>query len=730
MPGTLTYITPRLVTDTAALTPDVIDVAVKSDGTICVIFVEDSSYDLKSAISSDGKNWTISTVSTEYVYYNNSKRDVRTASVAVIGGEFAVALPANWYSAGTVAGIRYVTYSGSAWNTPETVYSYNPANDVDLLVAKLVEIDGKPTIKYNGIDESSGIDNRYGVYQKDGTWQDLGYGTYTTALNYNYLGDATAPITGLGTDIHVANYYNSSPTKLQSYYYNGTTWSSALDVIYGVYPSMNSHASGLGLAYYTGSSLGYAASTDGTSWSTEVVDADGDVGLYPNLFYDGTNPVIVYFDQDNDDLKIAIKDGTWQIYSFVVGVSVSKNVAATINGNVIHVTWITDDGSGEVYHFSFSVLRLSVESEPFSIDLIGTHRVINQFDTLLRGTSHVINRFDDNAMRGVSSVKMPTGQDLRGWHGITMPFVQDARGTHRAANLFIGNSIRGTSHVINRFDDNAMRGTSSAKIRIIQDTRGVASVLGAYLGSARGVSSVKGLFDGNSMRGLSSFKQPFLTDLRGASRVANDASNRYEVFVGTDEDPDFSGDPVETFSSLPHVMALQAPDVGQVTYHIVVRKRDRWNLECLNNVVQYVTINAAGELLATPPRGPQTVTLTEVSDYKVHIEAEYNYPADGDNAADKWLLYMTTDGSDPDPTTDTPLEIAMVKTEAITTLNYTTGVLELDDIVNVLIRTRRSDDSVDSTNTSIRSLVIAGTDMGPVTHTDSIMGAVAPIQPE
>ena len=704
-------ISPVMVTDTAATNHDVISIAVKSDGSICILFVVETDYDLKSAISTDGgQTWTISTISTELQHYNTSFDLVRSAAVVVIQDQFSVAFPAQWLSGSSYRGVKYTQWNGSSWTTPEVAYSYFTASDLVLTTVNLVEIDGKPTIKYNGVLDDPSGDNRYGVIQKDGTWQDLDYASYVESYNFNYMGDAYAPIAGLGTDIHVVNYRNSSPQKLESYYYNGSTWSSAVDVIYGLYPSLNANSGGLGLAYYTGSALGYATSTDGSSWSTTTVDSDGDVGVYPVMLFDGNTPVIVYFDVDHSALKVAINDGGWRTMTFDLTIDGSANVTATIQSGVLHVAWMDGDSGSDIYHFSVPVR---------------SHRAYPQ--------TGIAKRVFPGQTFGLAP-------ELRDLFVMTLlkrapsstRFYSHLPGVASVFNNFTSN-LPGVASVFNNFISK-LPGVSSVMLPVVSHLPGVSSVKAGFVSHLPGVSSVYGTFESN-LPGVSSVLGHFESNLPGVHRVANDDKDRYELFIGIDSDPDFTADPDTTFTSLPHDVALDAPESGTVTYYIVTRKRNRYGVTSLNSQITRITIDSDGVIQSTPPRGPEvgSIQLIEVPSLKAQVTAQYNYAADGSDQADTWLIYITTDGSDPDPSTDTPTEVTMIKTEGSAQLVYTTDAQSLSTVVKALIRTRRTGEplpGVDSTNTTISSLTISGSSLPAVTQTQAIMGAIAQIQPE
>jgi hypothetical protein len=209
-------------------------------------------------------------------------------------------------------------------------------------------------------------------------------------------------------------------------------------------------------------------------------------------------------------------------------------------------------------------------------------------------------------------------------------------------------------------------------------------------------------------------------DAGGRHRSANDALALYELYKGQDADPDMTS-PWETFATLPHTTAaLALPPAGNRTYKFVLRLRDAWNLDSQNpysdddaDIASWaVTINSAGAVVATPPSAPSDILLEQSAAGAVHLTAAYNYTADGSDAADAWLIYLRSNGTDPDPALDTPTEVAMVKRDAQAHLDWTSGVYADGADVRVILRTRRNGTpDVDSTNVDVQQ-VFADTD-GP-----------------
>lgn len=202
--------------------------------------------------------------------------------------------------------------------------------------------------------------------------------------------------------------------------------------------------------------------------------------------------------------------------------------------------------------------------------------------------------------------------------------------------------------------------------------------------------------------------------LRGQWRIEDTTLEQYELYRGVGASPDFTAAPWETSPTLPFAKALPVSTDNRLT----VRYRNRHNLVSQNADETVFVLDGAGALAATAPAAPHLVICEAAADGDVRVQAFYNHAADGSNAADAWLIYQTSDGSDPDPAVDTPTEVAMAVAGSLVLLDRTAGGYADGLTIKTLVRTRRSGTpDVDSTNTTPSS-VTSNTD-GPT------LGAVA-----
>jgi len=211
----------------------------------------------------------------------------------------------------------------------------------------------------------------------------------------------------------------------------------------------------------------------------------------------------------------------------------------------------------------------------------------------------------------------------------------------------------------------------------------------------------------------------FAAAATGLYRVSNTALARLELYRGVDAAPDLSGSPYELPASLPHVTAAQA--AGH-TYQFVLRKRNRWNLVSQNVRPTTIVVGAGGNEL-TAPSAPTRIEVTPAAGGTILVVARYGYSADGVSQADTWLIYLTTDGSTPDPATDTPVEVDMLKTDGVAKLSYTTAAQANGTTVKAIVRVARG--TVESTNTTVYTAIAETTGPTSPTPASTFLGTVA-----
>ena len=182
--------------------------------------------------------------------------------------------------------------------------------------------------------------------------------------------------------------------------------------------------------------------------------------------------------------------------------------------------------------------------------------------------------------------------------------------------------------------------------------------------------------------------------------------NTFALYRGEDTEVDYSSF-WEEIDSFPHVTAALSLDT---LTRLTVRQTNPWMRESANDNPTEFNVGPAGTLVTPPPSAPEDITITAISSGKVKLEAQYMAALDGyvrpattGNAADTWVIWLTSDGSDPDPA-DTPTATEAMKLPAgWAKLEYESAAFTNGATIKALVRVRRTSDSVDSTNTGIVS---------------------------
>lgn len=189
----------------------------------------------------------------------------------------------------------------------------------------------------------------------------------------------------------------------------------------------------------------------------------------------------------------------------------------------------------------------------------------------------------------------------------------------------------------------------------------------------------------------------------GQYRIADDSLSGYLLYRGVDAQPNLAGAAWETFTTLPHESA--ALDVSHV-YYFILRLRNAYGLLSQNTESWSVSVGADGNEVVTPPSAPQEISVTPAPNGAVTVSASYFYIEDAElDRATLFVVYLTSDGVDPNPATDTPEEVSFSLADGVGKLEWTSATFADNTTIKVLVRMRRVDGEtdVDSTNTDIYS---------------------------
>lgn len=205
---------------------------------------------------------------------------------------------------------------------------------------------------------------------------------------------------------------------------------------------------------------------------------------------------------------------------------------------------------------------------------------------------------------------------------------------------------------------------------------------------------------GRSVANLTTLATRFKIFLRGNYRIEDVSLARYELYRGVDAAPDLAGAPWVAFAALPYTSAALA--AGH-TYYFVLRKRNSYNL-CSQNLQIWVCVVDGGGARAMYPGAPSEIVAAQAAAGAVRVIADYRYAADEVSVrADTWALWLTSDGSAPNPASAPDFTQAMYQGDGVARLDWTSGAFAHGSTLKVLVRARRSTGN-DSQNSGVLTL--------------------------
>jgi hypothetical protein len=177
------------------------------------------------------------------------------------------------------------------------------------------------------------------------------------------------------------------------------------------------------------------------------------------------------------------------------------------------------------------------------------------------------------------------------------------------------------------------------------------------------------------------------TPYSGMYRVAmswNTDASSHRIYRGADTMPDFTS-PLAT-TGLPATIGLTPPVSGTTTYYVCVREIDPYGVIGYNTFSRQYTIDSTGALMnvVSPPAD---VSITDIGSGYARLRATYHTGVDTVDA-DTFRYYLTTDGSTPDPATDTPVDVTMAIGQGLSgdrVLDITVGPFDFAAILNLIV---------------------------------------------
>ena len=211
----------------------------------------------------------------------------------------------------------------------------------------------------------------------------------------------------------------------------------------------------------------------------------------------------------------------------------------------------------------------------------------------------------------------------------------------------------------------------------------------------------------------------------GYYRVANDALDRYEVYLGlSGSNPSFSSTYVAASTALPLSYTL----ASTAEHRLALVKRNKYNLMFENPYWRSVTRNSTNGQVTPSPTAPQNITLDNQGSGMLRLQASYPEHADS-NPADTWSIYVS--GAATASTSLTPSEIEMADATFLfrptRMLDTELGPFADGVTISVLLHTQRSSDGTESTNGTAVSEEVTSMRPGIVTQRDMFYGLNNPI---
>jgi len=176
-------------------------------------------------------------------------------------------------------------------------------------------------------------------------------------------------------------------------------------------------------------------------------------------------------------------------------------------------------------------------------------------------------------------------------------------------------------------------------------------------------------------------------DLRGIARRGKASHRQYQLFVGQDAPPDFDAAPQDTAAAQEDLS--YGPLDADHTYYYEELYRNAYGLVAAPQETTRLPLDAEGDVLINPPSGPSDVGLLAQSDGTILVTARYFKSLDAAAAqANKWAIFLTADGTDPDPDVDEPV-VETMSSSGI--LEYTTAAHLDETPIRCIVRARRDD---------------------------------------
>jgi hypothetical protein len=211
----------------------------------------------------------------------------------------------------------------------------------------------------------------------------------------------------------------------------------------------------------------------------------------------------------------------------------------------------------------------------------------------------------------------------------------------------------------------------------------------------------------------------------GQFRIEDPTLPRYELLIGTNAPPAIGATPVATSATKPFTYSLTPTPSS--AYYLMTNYRNQHNLVSEGIDYEVLYFNSSGNP-AMPPPTPPVFTVEATAGGSFIITARYFYLSDATaEQANSFNFYLATNGN---PLGASPVNIPFAVSGQLNTppvatkidgayFQYilTTSTYSVPSTLSVVVRTLRTSDTTESTNTAIETATSEATDFGPPTLT-------------
>lgn len=290
----------------------------------------------------------------------------------------------------------------------------------------------------------------------------------------------------------------------------------------------------------------------------------------------------------------------------------------------------------------------------YEIEVAGLHIVPIAVEVELPGASKQFRTYTVENPGLSNIVVTPMQIELPGTCRQLKEFSLQLPGKHGVAIINVAIELPGASARYREYTTQHL-GVAHARETFTIETSGAARVQELFTIDVPGVAQY-GLGHEIEAIGRYGVNQPtHVRVYRQAYRVANTDLETLELYAGYDAMPDFDDVAQPVATGDPINWTPTYPGAGLTTIlHLVVRKRNRYNLLSFNQHPRLIEIDENGDEVLGPLTPPELVKVLDGSSAGA-LQAWVRYAYEGDqNPADVWELYAEID-ADPVVGVDTPV---------------------------------------------------------------------------